>query len=96
MVALGMATSNAGTPKDRGHKVHMPEQWAAFQSFAEGRLASRYLEPLDKQNPFADWKVDQRYWKSAAITTKAAGKHRDAAIQCRVSLGTLLLDGVTT
>ena len=60
MLALGMAVNTDGVPADRGHKVHMPELWAAFQSFAEGRLASRYLEPLDKANPFSDWAIDQR------------------------------------
>lgn len=95
MLALGMAVNADGAPADRGHKVHMPELWAAFQSFAEGRLASRYLEPLDKANPFSDWAVDQRYWARAAITISAASSHRTAAAQCRQSLEKLLLDGVT-
>jgi hypothetical protein len=95
MASLGMATSKAGAPIDRGHKVHMPELWAAFQSFAHGRLASRYLEHLDKQNPFMDWKVDQRYWKRAAIPETAAKRHREAALQCQTSLERGFLDGVT-
>ncbi len=95
MVALGMTITRRGTPVDRGHKVHMPEQWAAFQSFASGRLASRYLEPLEQQNPFADWSVDQRYRKDSSITARAAQNHRAAAIQCRESLEILLIDGVT-
>jgi hypothetical protein len=95
MLALGMAVNTDGAPADRGHKVHMPELWAAFQSFAEGRLASRYLEPLDKSNPFSDWAVDQRYWTRAAITTSAPSRHRTAAAQCRLSLEKLLFDGVT-
>ncbi len=94
MEALGMATSKAGAPRDSGHKVHMPELWAAFQSFASGRLASRYVEPLDKQNPFVDWKVDQRYWKQNYIGRGAARKHQNAAFQCRICLGKLVLDGV--
>lgn len=94
MHALGMAVSKAGSPRDRGHKVHMPEQWAAFQSFAQGALAARYLDPLEKTNPFADWKVDQRYWKDGAVSRAVTEKHRAAAAQCQVSLGTLILDGV--
>jgi len=96
MLALGMAVNTDGSPTDRGHKVHMPELWAAFQSFAEGRLASRYLEPLDKANPFSDWAVDQRYWVRAAITAQAASRHMEAAVQCRLSLEKLLFDGVTS
>ncbi len=95
MERLGMATSRVGSPKDPGHKVHMPALWAAFQSFAGGRLAPRYIEPLDAENPFADWKVDQRYWKRTAIGGRAAANHRNAAIQCQVSLGKIVLDGVT-
>ena len=95
MLALGMATRTDGVPVDRGHKVHMPELWAAFQSFAQGRLAARYLEPLDHQNPFADWLVDQRYWLRAAIPAAATGTHRSAALRCRESLENLLLDGVS-
>ncbi len=95
MLALGMAVNADGAPADRGHKVHMPELWAAFQSFAEGRLASRYLEPLDKANPFSDWEVDQRYWARPVITASALSNHRTAAAQCRQSLEKLLFDGVT-
>lgn len=95
MLALGMAVSTDGAPKDKGHKVHMPELWAAFQSFAEGSLASRYLEPLDKSNPFSGWSVDQRYWARAAITASATSSHRAAADQCRLSLEKLIFDGVT-
>jgi hypothetical protein len=95
MVALGMATDSAGTPKDRGHKVHMPDQWAAFQSFASGRLASRYLEPLDTQNPFVDWDVEQRYWAGSAIPPAAAQNHRWASLQCIESLERLIVDGVS-
>lgn len=95
MLSLGMAVNIDGAPADRGHKVHMPELWAAFQSFAEGRLASRYLEPLEKANPFSDWAVDQRYWARKAIGASPPSNHRIAAIQCRQSLEKLLFDGVT-
>ena len=96
MLALGMAVNIDGAPADRGHKVHMPELWAAFQSFAEGRLASRYLEPLDKANPFSDWAVDQRYWTRAAVKAPAPSRHMVAAAQCLSSLEKLLFDGVTS
>ena len=92
MLTLGMEVSS-GVPVDRGHKVHMPELWAAFHSFAEGRLASRYLEPLDKENPFAEWRVDQRYWARAAVPKSAPTGHKAAAEQCRHSAEILFLDG---
>lgn len=94
MVGLGMQVTNKGAPRDHAHKVHMPELWMAFQSFAEGRLASRYLEPLSHRNPFDDWKVDQRYWASSAISAASAKNHRDAAASCRKSMELAVLDGV--
>jgi hypothetical protein len=95
MESLGMKMKN-GVPEDKGHKVHMPELWAAFQSFAEGRLAARYLEPLNHDNPFSDWLVDQRYWARSAIPDAAMSNHEAAASQCQLSLQTLVLDGVTS
>jgi hypothetical protein len=94
MVTLGLATKPDGAPEDRGYLVHMPGLWSAFQSFAQGRLASRYLEPLDHGNPFADWQIDQRYWSRTGILEGAAQAHRTAALQCRESLERQLLDGV--
>lgn len=94
MVGLGMQTTKKGAPKDHAHKVHMPELWMAFQSFAEGRLASRYLEPLAHLNPFADWSVDQRYWASSAIGAARASDHHNAAAMCRESMELAILDGV--
>ncbi len=96
MVGLGMVVTTDASPNDKGHKLHMPKLWAAFQSFARGQLASRYLEPLDKQNPFADWDVEQRYWSRTAIATTAPASHRTAAAQCRESLEKLLFDGVSS
>lgn len=95
MRALGMELNDEGAPKDKGHRVHMPELWAGFQSFAKGHLASRYLEPLDKENPFSDWAVDQRYWARSAIASEAPSRRMAAAAQCRLSLEGLLIDGVT-
>jgi hypothetical protein len=94
MVGLGMQTTKKGAPKDHAHKVHMPELWMAFQSFAEGRLASRYLEPLAHLNPFDDWSVDQRYWGSSAFDAARAGDHRKAAAMCRESMERAVVDGV--
>lgn len=94
MVGLGMQVTNKGAPRDSAHKVHMPELWMAFQSFAEGRLASRYLEPLSHLNPFGDWTVDQRYWLSNAISAERTNNHRNAAALCRESMALAVLDGV--
>ena len=94
MVGLGMQVTTKGAPRDYAHKVHMPELWMAFQSFAEGRLAFCYLEPLSHRNAFDDWKVDQRYWASSAIGAARASNHRNAASMCRESMELAVVDGV--
>lgn len=94
MVGLGMQVTRRGAPKDRAHKVHIPELWMAFQSFAEGRLASRYLEALAHLNPFDDWSVDQRYWGSRAIKEQCADSHGIGAAMCRKSMELAVVDGV--
>jgi hypothetical protein len=94
MVGLGMETTKKGSPQDRAHKVHMPELWMAFQSFAEGRLASRYLEPLAHLNPFNDWGVEQRYCASTRIGHARAQAHRRGAEMCRESMERAIVDGV--
>ena len=66
----------------------------AFQSFAEGQLASRYLAAMDHDNPFAAWLIDQRYWHASAVTELAMNAHHGAAVQCREGLETMDLDGV--
>lgn len=96
MEALGMKmTADGGAPADRGHKVHMPELWSAYQSFAQGRLQARYLTLLDHDNPFSDWQVDQRYWSSSSVTQGVARAHEEAATRCLGTLQVLLLDGVS-
>jgi hypothetical protein len=94
MTALGMERTSAGSPRDFGLKVHMPQQWAAFQSFASGMLAARYLNALDQSNPFSDWNVDQRYFNRQRISSTVLNRHREAAVHCRTCLQTLILDGV--
>ena len=94
MEALGMKMKADGSaPVDRGHKVHMPALWAAFQSFARGQLEARYVTPLDHGNPFSNWKIDQRYWDESDIPRDVA-EHERAAAQCVESMEALIFDGV--
>jgi hypothetical protein len=93
MVSLAMATHQDGSPRDRGHKVHMPDLWPAFQSFAQGRLASRYLQPLSSDNPFSDWAIEQRYSHRATIPQSQADDHHLAASQCMAVMEMAFLDG---
>ena len=93
MISLGMATHPDGNPVDRAHRVHMPDLWAAFHSFAQGRLASRYLEPLSPGSPYSNWSVDQRYARRGDFSEAQANDHQLAAEECMASLMMMLLDG---
>ncbi len=94
MIALGMDTHADGTPRDKAHKVHANLLWAAFQSFAQGRMAARYLEPLDTGSPFSDWDVHQRYSHRNTFSSMSVIRHRDAAIRCEQAMHQAQIDGV--
>jgi hypothetical protein len=93
MVSLKMAIHPDGNPKDWGHKVHMPSLWPAFQSFAQGRLASRYLQPLSPDNLFSRWSIEQRYSNRASIPKSQVDDHHIAGTQCMAALEMAFLDG---
>ncbi len=94
MVGLGMDTHADGTPKNKAHKVHANLLWAAFQSFAQGRMAARYLEPIDISSPFSDWDINQRYEHRNTFVTATVTSHRDAALQCEQAMYQAQIDGV--
>jgi hypothetical protein len=105
MISLGMAKAQDGGPLDRGHRVHMPDLLYAFQTFAQGRLASRYLQPLSQgairspgthsslENPFGDWLIDQRYSHQSDFTEAIATAHQAAANECMACIVMRNLDG---
>lgn len=94
MVGLGMDTHTDGTPRDKAHKVHINLLWAAFQSFAQGRTAARYLEPIDTGSPFSDWDVHQRYAHRNTFVSTTVKSHRAAALRCEQTLHQARIDGV--
>ncbi len=94
MVGLGMDTHVDGTPKDWAHKVHIDLLWAAYQSFAQGRMAARYLEPLGIGSPFSDWDIHQRYAHRTTFVSTTVNSHRDAALRCERALHQAQIDGV--
>jgi len=94
MVALGMGLNARGAPKAREHMVHIDGLWAAFQSFAQGRMGARYIEPLEPGHPFGDWSPGQRYWNRSRFTDSRVDQHWSACEASLRTLGRCLLDGV--
>jgi hypothetical protein len=94
MVGLGMDTHSSGTPKDKAHKVHINLLWAAFHSFAQGRMAARYLEAIGTESPFSNWDIHQRYAPRGTFGATAVTSHRSAAHQCEQTMHQAQIDGI--
>jgi hypothetical protein len=97
MIGLG-APSQDGDLQESPHRQHINKLWSEYQAFLKGRTASRYLAPLGDLalEPFADWRVDQRYAHRSEITAKELAGHAKAARACLVALERARADGRVT
>jgi len=96
MVALGMATSSHGVPREYHHKVHVDALWDEFLAFAGGRGGARYALRLGSDNPFGDWRISQRYCHRSGFGHDRVTPHARAARLVRGLLDASLLDGVVS
>lgn len=78
MRALGMRLTNDGSPEMRSHRVHIDRLWSEFHAFAAGRGVEPYAVMLPVENPFSDWAVSQRYYRSEEITQDRVSRHQEA------------------
>lgn len=84
MLSLGMMRlRNDGIPEERKYKVHIHKLWDKFRTFASGRSASRYASLLPEKNPFDDWDVTQRYFRSDWLDAKRVDKHHRGALAAK-------------
>ena len=99
MVACGAPTLASGDLGLREHWVHMPNLWGEYHALVQGRTRQRYLAPLDVagDEPFAEWGVQQRYFRESALPGGSARiRHEKAAGACQVVLERAILDGDVT
>ncbi len=92
MLALGMPMKN-NKPENKKHG-HINVFWDEFISFPNTRNQTQYPTFLATNNPFDQWRVDQRYENGSAITMQMVIKHQAAAQQARNCLGQAVLDGL--
>lgn len=73
LVGLGVIPS-AGPPSGSPYRKHIDKLWAEFALYvgASGRPAYS----LPAQNPFADWRVEQRYHEDAFFTDSVIRPHQ--------------------
>jgi hypothetical protein len=89
---LGILVLNSSEkPSDRHHRLHVDLLWNEFQAFLSGPKAQFYL--LDRINPFARWKVDQRYEEDLAVDLQTAADHREGAQKAMALLERAVMEG---
>jgi hypothetical protein len=98
MIGMG-APSKDGDLEEKNLRCHVNKLWAEYRSFLKGRAATRYLQPLGDPavEPFADWRVDQRYaHRSELSSTRVLMAHAKAAKACATALERAIADGRVT
>lgn len=78
MLAFGMRfDSENDRPENSIDRKHADGVWARFEAYRSGHAAGPDYEPGD--NPFADWKVEQRYAAQCHFTQAVVSQHRAGA-----------------
>jgi hypothetical protein len=78
-------------------KEHIDKLWAEYESALQGIRGGRYVQRLAKQNPFAGWRVHDRYeadWIPDQIPLEAARRRQTLREQILMTLQDAVLDGV--
>ena len=89
-----MPLGASGSPSQRDHRVHADGIWALFATCAQGRKGVGYARLLQVPvNPFADWKIEQRYQNRGAVTADAVRRHEYAAGLAMRAMAAAVLNG---
>ena len=76
LTGLGIITSD---PPQQPYKRHVNELWGEYLTALSGRTASTFA--VASANPFATWKVENRYWDDAQFSMPLVQQHRAGAQQ---------------
>lgn len=63
MIELNPQISNANGDLEKQHKVHIDKLWNQYNN---SFVSNRNAQSLSVNNPFSDWKIEQRYFKNSA------------------------------
>ncbi len=94
MLALDiLRLDHRGRPQ-RDYQVHIDELWNKFTSLGAGSQAGKYIGLIPNQNPFSNWRIEQRYAPASSITQSIAHQHRTALDDVRRVVLEAKLDGI--
>lgn len=99
LLAAGVQPEADGSlPDRRRFREHLPTLADRVDVLGhlipDGRLAHRYFGLLPGRAAFANWKVDQRYWREDALPAATLPAWQAAAAEVAHMLDQALLDGV--
>lgn len=79
MIAFGMQTDAAGAPVNRKTDwIHAEKVWQRYEAYQSGHAdGAQYGLPLE--NPFSEWKAEQRYAAESHFTLTLVQPHKQAA-----------------
>lgn len=79
MIAFGMQTDATGSPENKNaDRIHAEKVWARYEAYRSGHLEGVQYG-LPTENPFNDWKVEQRYVSEQCFDLARVDAHRAAA-----------------
>ncbi|BBL73310.1 hypothetical protein [Methylomagnum ishizawai] len=82
---------SADSRLDESYRKHVNVLWNHINLQSLQRAYPSLVDLLDKNNPFEDWSVDQRYCADGYLSAQTMENHRNAA---RRLLGAVGLSGV--
>lgn len=98
LIAGVVPDADGSLPETRKFRQHLPTLADRLDILGhlipDGRLASRYFGLMPGRAAFANWKVDQRYWREDALPAAELPVWRAAANEVTHMLDEALLDGV--
>ncbi len=69
---------SSNSPQDKKDRVHADGVWQRYESYRSGHISGAAYG-LTTQNPFSQWSVNQRYWKTSCITQQDVLMHQQGA-----------------
>jgi hypothetical protein len=92
LVAAGLMPAR-GKPRNPFDK-HVDGAWDQFHLNASGPVVATYVRLVPRQNPFADWRAEQRYAPTGFVTTGVHAAHRAGADAAMLAVRNARADGV--
>jgi hypothetical protein len=93
MKQFGMQVKSDGTPPTED-RVHIDKTWQRFEAYRSGSGTSGYVLPA--QNPFAGWKISNRYANESNFSLAYVAPHKEGAQIVKSLVRKAILEGRLT